>query len=579
MSYIRYMLIMLMLLVAGGLSLVEDAVAHKTVSNTDCGPKGKGGVYHTNVCGHRIASNTLVIRPHRHELRDDGTIANKPGDTATVLEVFFEDTTCVAHNFAVVSTVVDCFRSVFMDIGQTAIEFMVNEFGYFVRLIVILVILFFGIKVVFGGTQIKSEFFTMLIKLGVVFYFASSSAVIVQWWGWAVDAPVELGSLITEALFDPVTGAFHTTGRLNLDIANLQELITEAVNNDDMTRAVELQKQLDGLEAQLAAIENQSNLAISCPYINVSMANPLAIFARFDCMINHTLGIHGDLGDFVGLGAVVMGTLFVGGIGGVIAFVIFAAFFLMFAAFFQATVVYLTAIIAMTIMAALLPLILPMWLFGDRKLQGMAGQFGSFILAYIIQPFIMFVFVSIMLIGVSFVASEMENLYRDAYKTAIRGGGNTKATLLSTGTTKSGEEQTPTFLENLIEQRGLQVDQAITGSTGYYEYRSIDGGAGARAVYRDGQVASTELEMKVEVPILDWNKEQRRKYLTISIAYLIFMWIMYSFLRRIPDLSGQLVGRIHPPEITSSLSHLPDKAYEAVRSRAGKVAEKKKQGK
>lgn len=557
------------LLVFGVLCVTAaPAFAHKVKVQDTCEPYDGIGpsYYHSGSCG-ETKHGTTILRPHRH-IEDTeeydacvDSLAGRgifPSDENKAIycpkriiteydteewNVRFGQVECKMYDFSPISTTVDCFEFIFDVAAKEFITTVTGQFGKYVQALAALGIIILGIKIVFGSVPLVAETGVLAFKLAIVFAFANNPQLIETWMGFIKNGSREFSSVVSNAI---LADGVHST---------FEDLL-------------EVKKNLPGSSsgATYRVVCSQTDMRDD-------------VFRRLDCIIQHTIASikDGDPEEKIGMitmGAVMMGSLFLGGWGAIIPFVALWSMLLLAFTIVQAVMIYLVSMIAISFLAALTPIILPLWFFG--LFRGMLSNWGSYLLMYSIQPVIMFAFLAMTVTVLSSVTYEFQELNKYIERNASGDMGKRTARIFDTGTMSVNPDEIAEFLQQLQHMKGLDLTQApVQGETGYLSFRSADNGTGVHTITTMDPKDINELfDMKLEANMVDITDPQKRQLIALCIAYFVLLYMMFSFLKTLPQMLDRLISRIFVPSAARSTFFI-SKAHDDITSGMGRQLGKK----
>ncbi len=438
------------------------------------------------------------------------------GNTACPMDVFPSSTD--GRGFYPIKSIVDCFDFIFTTNAREFIRNTTDTFGVYVKALIVLGIIVFGIRIMWGGMQLNAEAGILFIKMAIIGTIVVNPVLIETWFGYfKLGAREFAGTIMNGVLSDDAIFVLPGGGTANFACKG------GALDDD--------------------------------------------VFAKLDCLLIETLGI-GDTGDglmgevtdqnvdFIPYAAAVFGKLFLGGGGAVVAFVGLWALLMFFLAVTQATYLYLSAIIAIGFLAALTPLILPLWFF--KVFQRLVGSWMTFIMMYSLQVIILFAFLALTLTVFSMASERLSDLH-DAARAASEGTvGKRTTTLFDSGSIEVDPDRVSSFIDRLNELGAFEYSHApIGGETSYIDYRSASTGSGIKtAVNLDPGAINEMFDVKMRVRMLDWGPENDRIFIAVNIAYFFLLYLMFSFMKELPQFIGRFVSRSYIPAINPKSSDI-----------------------
>lgn len=286
--------------------------------------------------------------------------AEPPPEPDTPEEITIKNMKCPAHvagqRHKLTEGVYDCIKKIVDDLADTMIDEVYRKVSNAVTAVLTLAIMFFAIKFVLYGTrQPQAEFFAMLIKFTIVA---------------AMVFGIKTGGGIIE-LRDVILG---TAEKLSNLVFTVDQVTLDGIPNDPNDTIF---TKMDNMIFRFYAIDPNSEIKVDKDMAGLAMLGGMALTGP------------------IGAKAFSEGT-------GVIA--------LLVSSFMIALYIQVVALIALTFMFALSPIIIPLCLF--EKTRPTFDKWVRQILSYSLQPMIVVTFLSIMLIVLSSLFGTFDNIVK-----------------------------------------------------------------------------------------------------------------------------------------------------------------------
>ncbi len=387
---------------------------------------------------------------------------------------------CNDNAYGITQNLMNCILGIIDAAANTLIGSIISNIFNITHTAIIIALMFFGIRVVFGAASLKKDGFIFVAKALIIAAIVEDPLIIISYREWITDGSIALGNLVMGG----VQSAAGSSGTL--------------------------------FPAQ------------SC--------NQTQLFERLDCVVFELFGLGGAGSNSVGLSAVIAG-LFFTPIGGLL--VLMAISYILSIIFFiyHTVVIYLLSIIAITILMALAPVILPFMFFEFTK--RITVQWFQFILSYTLMPVILTAFLAIMLLVVENISNELESFYTI----------NNDSSSVNYSYTDQGiihipvkiDPAAPSSASLIAKQQGKQTVSAwyspvTTGVSSWVgtQWKNVKLSVKAKAL--------SFVEGFFVVKILNWTEAQQRDFIALIGASIVLMILMVSYMKDLPQQVDRMVA-------------------------------------
>ncbi len=406
--------------------------------------------------------------------------------------------------------IIRCMDKIMKTGADRVLATYVKFFASIVYYSVILAIMFHGIKMMFGAANNHGITVMLIIKLVVVLYFCSLSGF--QMLKNTRDTLINFPKAMSVVILVP--------DKLTL-LAEITTPVVPGYWSDQLFDKLDTQfcKLLGGGDNDIAPgdknfTDDQRDAASEKKCISISTGSP----------------------KFIGIVALAAGLFFTGAMGLTIAMIVLT--YLAAALFLVAQMVFFFVMISIAInfLMALAPLALACMLF--QPTVRITKTWFNFLIIYSIQPIILAAFISF-LVTVLHKTDEKTQKYYKALEDKYLGSGTTrgaKVTLSNClGLKKSGDlsERTKTYFDKSgqhymdiglneydkacdLEASGIKLDKKV---------KAVVAGIGLSSSVQ-GQLTEADI----------------RSLLAIKLGLIIFMILMVSFLKKMPEIVNKMVG-------------------------------------
>lgn len=297
---------------------------------------------------------------------------------------------------------------------------------------------------------------------------------------------------------------------------------------------------------------------------NLCGSTGASIWARWDCLISDSTGLIVDAGGYVAIGmlAFLSGLFFSGGVGMVLAITIGYVLITLITIGMRAVFTYLAAIIAFSFLYLLAPFFVPLIFFGKQYER--FATWLKLMLAYLLQPMLLMLFLVIMLTAVEFAVfvgpSSLFGAFANytptksmSFKDLMTGGGQPSAVTGGSDYTKMVKRDT---IIGYTEHVTSDVNTLNQSQPDAVDTKGVDSGfnpqmpaASSKAAknpagtYDVGLVAPTideaEVQSQLNISFGDWMQNLMLQ----AIACGILVFVLYQMVKIVPDITSDLVAQ------------------------------------
>ncbi len=271
---------------------------------------------------------------------------------------------CGVGNRSITANIITCIQEILDITSEIYLRTVVNNTGDIVAAVFSFALIFLGFKILLGQTQIQRETVMFILKVLVIIGFATNGDVLVNYRGYVVNGSVAVANVIAGATDTGLAGDANV-----LFPGNPPCSYTAFANGSIPSSAV-------------GEINDTAD----------STLTNTAVWDTLDCQLFQLFGLDQNLEsiNMGGLAIVGGGLLLAGPVGFLITMMFLMFIFVIAKTLVQAMLLFVVAIFAITFLAGLAPIILPLMLFAWTK--DIVVKWFRHILVYSLQPIILFAF-------------------------------------------------------------------------------------------------------------------------------------------------------------------------------------------
>lgn len=259
------------------------------------------------------------------------------------------------------------------------------------------------------------------------------------------------------------------------------------------------------------------------------------MWQQIDFLLQRIFGLGGDdtqlQEGMVGIAMVLVGLLTLGPIGGWVGIIIFFAVFTLIGAFAMAVFTYIVSMVAIMVLAAFSPLVIPLVLFGTTK--SIFDNWLNQLISYALQPTILTAFLVFMIAVMQNGAVDMVTQYVDWHKSFSDPNNKTQVDVVAGAdtqvkTSKEGVQSRPTandLVTRFVTTTGLVPEPVDTSTTG------------------------VGTSMRIPAYQLPTEKNELMEFAINLILTIFLSYVMISFMHQLPQLVQELIGDKNIPNL------------------------------
>ena len=395
-----------------------------------------------------------------------------------------------AQNNMLFTPIMKCVSDVMSAVSQTYINDIISRLSTAVVGAMTIAIGLLAARIALGGTQHSAaESYLLIVKISLVNFFVLQSGV-VEYLGYLTDITGAITDVFINVL-DPSQDRYTVTGdRLVSTDSSTAQQVTVPPGGKDM-------------------------------------------WLEIDFLVQRILGLSGsdtNLGQgIVGIFMLVSGLFFLGPIGGWIAVITSFTIALLFAAFAMVVFTYIASFIAIMVLGAFSPIVIPMVLFTSTR--NIFEKWLEQVINYSLQPVILTAFVMFMLAVMQNASTDFIAQYKEISENATSKNNNSSIPLFSMDvqvkTSKPGVEDRESyeqFVHRFVEGMGFVTEPNPTTTK--------------------GMVGGT-----IEVPFLVCDKKCIKEFALNFILNAFLLFVMMGFVQQLPIMVSELVGDRSVPNL------------------------------
>ncbi len=394
----------------------------------------------------------------------------------------------------ILGPVVQCITDVMNAVTQQYINNIVNLIKDAVVTVMTIAIIFLGARVALGSSRKPySEVSILMIKLTLVSYFVLASGV------------NEYLTLLTDFT------------------AGLSDLLISVLRID---KAYTVQKDVVDLTTSTTSV-----------VATVQPPGGKELWFQIDFMLQRLLGLGGSdtklLNAMIGIALIMVGLFSMGPVGGWIGVITMFTLATVFGAFVMAIFTYIASMVAIMVLGAISPLIIPMILFQQTK--PLFDKWVSQLLSYALQPVILTSFLIFMVAAMDNAVVDMIRIHQDAYGTATGADGHNSAPLVA------GQDT-----QKKISLGGMTDEESHS-----FFLNKVVAGLGIVPVTNPSAMKGFGGNDMMLVPVL--SKDHRFvQELSLNLLLSLFLgYVLLIFIYELPKLVTDLIGDRTVPDLVS----------------------------